>query len=61
MLVELQKLSMSFKLRLSEVWKDMSLVIKNFREVPIEEVNHYQVLVLKNMVDDKYADQTKFD
>lgn len=39
----------------------MSLVIKNFREVPIEEVNHYQMLVLKNMVDDKYADETKFE
>ena len=56
MLVELQKLSISIKTRLSEVWKDLSLVIKNFREVPIEEVNHYQVLVLKNMVDDKYVD-----
>lgn len=61
MLVELQKLSISVKTRLSEVWKDMSLVIKNFREVPIEEVNHYQMLVLKNMVDDKYADETKFE
>ena len=34
----------------------MSLCVKNFKEVPIDEINHYQILVLKNLVDDKYAD-----
>ena len=61
MLVELQKLAINLKARLSEVWKDLCLVIKNFKEVPIDEVNHYQILVLKNLVDDKYADDTKFE
>ena len=61
MLIELQKLSQSLKGRLSEVWKELCLVIKNFREVPIEEVNHYQMLVLKNLVDDKYSDSAKFE
>ena len=61
MLVELQKLAINLKFRLSEVWKDLCLVIKNFKEVPIDEVNHYQILVLKNLVDDKYADDTKFE
>ena len=61
MLIELQKLSQSLKGRLSEVWKEFCLVIKNFREVPIEEVNHYQILVLKNLVDDKYSDSAKFE
>ena len=61
MLVELQKLSINLKARLSDVWKDLCLVIKNFKEVPIEEVNHYQILVLKNLVDDKYGDDTKFE
>ena len=61
MLIELQKLSLNLKARLSEVWKDLCLVIKNFREVPIDEVNHYQILVLKNLVDDKYSDQAKFE
>ena len=49
------------KTRLQDVWKDMSLVVKNYREVPLDEINHYQVLVLKNLVDDKYADEIKFD
>ena len=61
MLIELQKLSQSLKGRLSEVWKEFCLVIKNFREVPIEEINHYQILVLKNLVDDKYSDSAKFE
>lgn len=61
MLVELQRLAINLKFRLSEVWKDLCLVIKNFKEVPIDEVNHYQILVLKNLVDDKYADDTKFE
>ena len=61
MLVELGKLAINLKARLSEVWKDLCLVIKNFKEVPIDEVNHYQILVLKNLVDDKYADDTKFE
>lgn len=33
---------------------------KNFKEVPIEEINHYQVLVLKNLIDDKYSEEAKF-
>ena len=61
MLVQLQKLSNSLKAGLNEIWKDLCLVIKNFREVPIDEVNHYQILVLKNLVDEKYSDQAKFE
>ena len=45
---------------LTDSWKDLGLVIKHFKEVPIDEINHYQILVLKNMVDDKYADEAKF-
>lgn len=41
MVVELQKVSQSLKTHLSEVWKDMSQVIKHFSEVPLEEINHY--------------------
>ena len=55
MVLELQKASTVLKSRLSELWKDLGLVIKNFNEVPIGEINHYQILVLKNMVDDKYS------
>ena len=40
----------------------MSLLVKNLREVPVDEVNHYQVLVLKNLVEDKYASEgSKFE
>ena len=59
MIIELEKLTQSFKNRLTDSWKDLGLVIKHFREVPIDEINHYQILVLKNMVDDKYADEDK--
>ena len=52
---------MSLKIKLGDAWKDLSLVIKNFREVPIDEVNHYQILVLKNLVDDKYGDEAKLE
>jgi len=41
MVVELQKVSQSLKTHLSEVWNDMSQVIKHFSEVPLEEINHY--------------------
>ena len=53
-------MSVSFRTRLADVWKDLNLVVKNFSEVPLEEINHYQILVLKNMVDDKYGDYDKF-
>ena len=59
MIIELEKLAQSFKTRLADSWKDLGLVIKHFKEVPIDEINHYQILVLKNMVDDKYADEAK--
>ena len=52
---------MALKGRLSDVWKDFGLVIKNFNEVPIAEIDHYQMLVLKNMVDDRYSDQTQLE
>ena len=55
MVLELQKASFALKNRLNDLWKDFGLVIKNFNEVPISEINHYQILVLKNMVDDKYS------
>ena len=32
-------------------------MIKNLNEVPIDEINQYQILVLKNLVDDKYKDK----
>ena len=54
-------MSVTLKMRLTDVWKDFSLVIKNFTEVPISEINHYQMLVLKNMVDDKYSDSSKLE
>ena len=55
-------MSVSFRAKLVDVWKDISLVVKNLREVPVDEVNHYQVLVLKNMIEDKYAfEGSKFE
>ena len=52
----------SFKSRIIDIWKDLSLMIKNFNEVPIDEVNHYQMLFLKNLVDDKYSKKSgKFE
>ena len=41
MLQRLQKVSVLLKMRLTDVWKDFGLVIKNFNEVPISEINHY--------------------
>ena len=38
----------------------MHLFVRNFREVPIDEINHYQMLVLKNIVDDKFY-EAKFE
>ena len=32
-------------------------MIKNFKEVPLEEINQYQMLVLKNLIDDKYSEK----
>lgn len=29
--------------------------------MPLEEINHYQILVLKYLVDDKYEEKGKFD
>lgn len=50
-------MSTSLKLHLGEVWKDLTLVISNFKEVPLEEINQYQMLVLKNLIDDKYTEK----
>lgn len=61
MLIEIQTLSISFKNWLGAVWKDLSLMIRNLREVPIDEINHYQMLAMKNLVDDKYAHSNKFE
>jgi len=45
----------SLRTNLLSIWKDFKIVIKNLKEVPISEINHYQVLVLKNLATDKYA------
>lgn len=50
-------MSVSFKTKLVDAWKDISLIVKNLREVPVDEVNHYQVLVLKNLIEDKYTSE----
>ena len=60
LVLELQRNCFALKNHLMAVWKDMKLFIKNFREVPIDEINHYQVLVLKYLVDDKF-DEAKFE
>ena len=57
MILNLQKCSVAFRTRLSELWKDFSLVIKNLNEVPLSDINQYQILVLKNLSDDKYKDK----
>ena len=56
-IVELQKVSVSFRAKLVDAWKDISLLVKNLREIPVDEVNHYQILVLKNLIEDKYASE----
>ena len=61
-IVELQKVSVSFRAKLVDAWKDISLLVKNLREIPVDEVNHYQILVLKNLIEDKYASEgSKFE
>ena len=32
-------------------------MIKNLNEVPISDIDQYQILVLKNLIDDKYKDK----
>lgn len=59
-MLELQRSGTSLKQHVVQVWKDMKLFITNFREVPIDEINHYQLLVLKYLVDDKY-EAAKYD
>ena len=55
-------MSVSFKTKLVDAWKDISLLVKNLRELPVDEVNHYQVLVLKNLIEDKYTSEgSKFE
>ena len=61
MVVELQKLANKFRLRSNEALKDMGLVVKNLKEVPLDEITQYQVLVLKNLVEDKYGEDAKFE
>ncbi len=46
-------------MHLGEVWKDLTLVINNFKEVPLEDINQYQILVLKNLIDDKYTEKAR--
>jgi hypothetical protein len=60
MILDLQNVSVSFRTRLADVWKDLTLVVKNFSEVSHEDIDQYQILVLKNMVDDKYGDSDRF-
>ena len=48
------KLSHSAKNKLNELWKQFSVVIKNMAEVPIDELNHYQLLVVKNLLVERY-------
>lgn len=61
MVVELQKLANKFRMRSNEALKDMGLVVKNLKEVPLDEITQYQVLVLKNLVEDKYGEDAKFE
>ena len=61
MVVELQKLANKFRMRSNESLKDMGLVVKNLKEVPLDEITQYQVLVLKNLVEDKYGEDAKFE
>ena len=51
------KLSNSAKTKLNELWKQFSVVIKNVAEVPIDEINHYQLLVVKNLVSERYSEE----
>ena len=51
---------MSFRTRLAELWKELTQIVKNFKEVPIDEINHSQILIIKNIVTDKYGDSEKF-
>mmetsp|Transcript_6771 Transcript_6771/g.8067 ORF Transcript_6771/g.8067 Transcript_6771/m.8067 type:complete len:89 (-) Transcript_6771:291-557(-) len=37
----LQQNGHNLKQHLTATWKDLKLFIKNFREVPLEEINHY--------------------
>ena len=54
-MLQLAKVAKSLRTNLLSIWKDFKIVIKNLKEVPVSEINHYQVLVLKNLVTDKYA------
>ena len=49
------KLSHALRTRLSDTWKNFSSVIKHMDEVALDEVNHYQLLVIKNLFADKYT------
>ena len=54
MLDQYVKLSNTAKNKLNELWKQFSVVIKNMAEVPIDELNHYQLLVVKNLLVERY-------
>ena len=41
MVVELQKLANKFRLRSNESLKDMGLVVKNLKEVALDEITQY--------------------
>ena len=55
LLDEYMKLSNSLRVKLNEIWKNFAIVVKNVDEVPIDEINQYQLLVIKNLIGDKYT------
>ena len=59
LVLDLKKAAQQLRLRLVDIWEDLKKVASNFNEVPLDEINHYQVLVVKNLLVDKYGDSAK--
>ena len=43
--------------RLVEQWEDMCSIVNSFNELPLDDINHYQLLVVKNLINDKYQEK----